>query len=102
MELGAGAPGAVRIGRYAFAPEAFTWANEHLLNELSRACVKWLVVDEVGPLELRGEALDPALRRILAQGNPELNLVLVVREGLEDDVIEHYELTRWPLQRFAP
>lgn len=101
MELGAGAPGAIRIGRYAFAPEAFTWANEHLLAEVGRSCVKWLVVDEIGPLELRGEALDPGIRRMLELAQPDLNLVLVVREGLEAAVTAHYDLTRWPVRHFA-
>lgn len=101
MEREAGTPGAIQIGRYTFAPEAFEWANDQLLTEVLRPAAKWLVVDEVGPLELQGEALDPALRHILELAPPDLNLVLVVREGLEEAVTAHYDLARWPVRHFA-
>jgi len=54
------------------------------------------VIDEIGPLELRGEGLEPAVSAVLAAesaaGALVANLVLVVREGLVDRVIEHYHL----------
>jgi len=94
MEVGITAPDAVRIGRYAFAPEAFAWAVERLLANAPRPDVRWLIIDEIGPLELLGEGFDGVLRDIIRLNRPGLNLVLVVREGLAEQVIGHYDLAR--------
>jgi len=79
-----------RIGAYRFSREAFNWAQQ----KLQTACkneLQWLIVDEVGPLELTGKGLEPALNRIInGRAGCFENIVLVVRETLTDRVIEHY------------
>jgi nucleoside-triphosphatase THEP1 len=85
----------VRIGRFHFAPAAFAWANA-ALQGAAAAGPDWLVVDEIGPLELRGEGLAPALRAMLAAPQLPANLVLVVRAGLADQVWQCFDLQRWP------
>lgn len=78
----------VRVGRFAFSAAALAWA---------RACIDgaagpdaWLVIDEVGPLELRGEGLADAVGAAIARARrPDgPRLLLVVRETLLDRAVE--------------
>jgi nucleoside-triphosphatase THEP1 len=76
-----GEPGAERTGPYAFVPAAL---------ERARAIVRGagpsrvLVVDEVGPLELRGGGLWPALNEALA--GPDRPVLLVARAEIIADL----------------
>ena len=57
-----------------------------MLAAAARPGIRWLAVDEIGPLELRGEGLAPALRQVLAAPGAGFGLVLVVRETLREAV----------------
>jgi len=72
-----GPPEAERIGPYVFVPE--TIARARAIIRASRP-ETLLVVDEVGPLELGGDGLWPALREAL--GRQDRTVLLVVREGI--------------------
>jgi len=96
---GAGPPAAdeVRIGPHRFSAAVFAWARELLIAAVDPAAERrpqLIVIDEIGPLELRGEGLEPAVSRVLAsrESSASVRLILVVREGLVDRVIEHYRL----------
>ncbi len=78
------------IGRFTFSRAAFVRANAALLAAARHPRTRWLVVDEIGPLELRGEGLAPALRQLLAE--PCAGVVLVVREGLREAVAAEFGL----------
>ncbi|MCX6156516.1 MAG: hypothetical protein NTY74_00875 [Ignavibacteriae bacterium] len=81
-----------KIGNYNFLTSVFEWGREELYKVYLQK-PKWLIVDEIGPLELRGEGLEPEVCRILNDdGNDETNVVLVVRKPLLEKVIEHYGL----------
>jgi nucleoside-triphosphatase len=69
----------VAIGPYHFRAAAFDWANARLLSAV-RAKARVIVIDEIGPLELRGEGLRKGLDAVLARG--EGVAVLVVRDSL--------------------
>lgn len=82
----------VHVGRFAFSAATLAWA---------RACIDgapsseaWLVIDEVGPLELRGDGLAESVRvatgRARRPGGP--RLLLVVREGLVGSVVRAFGL----------
>ena len=76
-----GAPAAERVGPFVFAPEALERARAILRAAEPDGL---LVIDEVGPLELEGGGLWPALGGLLGvRPGP---LLLVVREGLLDAV----------------
>jgi nucleoside-triphosphatase THEP1 len=83
----------VTIGKYNFSNEVFGWARKQLAHALD-AKKKWLVIDEIGPLELKGQGLEPVISQIL--NNYELSernrLLLVVRENLISDVITYYQI----------
>jgi nucleoside-triphosphatase THEP1 len=89
----------VSIGRFHFAPAAFDWANAALRGAAETAPA-WLVIDEIGPLELRGAGLAPALEALLAAPKQPANLVLVVRAALVEKVTEHFGLGRWSIVSF--
>ncbi|MBN1532432.1 MAG: hypothetical protein JXA20_07205 [Spirochaetes bacterium] len=94
LELDEGAPddGAIRIGKYSFDRDVFRWGRARL-ERAFRDDVRWLVIDEVGPLELAGGGLEPALGRIIA-GRRQFHgaIVLVIRKKLLDASIARYGL----------
>ncbi|GAB2959543.1 hypothetical protein GCM10027048_28740 [Hymenobacter coalescens] len=91
---------AVTVGRFRFAPAAFHWAGEALRGAAACPTTQWLVVDEIGPLELRGQGLAPALTAVLANNQQPPHLVLVVRASLVETVWRHFHLERWPCVPF--
>lgn len=88
------APDPLLVGRFRFGRAAFGRAGRVLLAAAAHPATRWLLVDEIGPLELRGEGLAPALRRVLARAAPAFGLVLVVREGLREAVEQAFGLGR--------
>ena len=88
------APDDVLVGRFVFDSTAFDQAVGWLDDHLKDSPIKCMILDEVGPLELSGKGWDTWLRKALA--NPsEKEFILVVREGLVDKVVDHYELTEY-------
>ncbi len=83
-----GGPEAERTGPYVFVPEALERARA-IIREAGPPGL--LVVDEVGPLELRGGGLWPALRGALEAPGP--TLLCVVRE----DILEEFAARLAPL-----
>ncbi|MDH7513377.1 MAG: nucleoside-triphosphatase [Clostridiales bacterium] len=71
-----------KIGPYFIIPRALNRAKQKILG-----CDRknFLIVDEVGPLEIRGEGLWPALS--LALKKPSLGLLLVARHSVLPDVL---------------
>lgn len=73
----------VRVGRFRFHRDAFHIASQHTLLAPDFPDTR-IVVDEVGPLELRGEGFAELLPRLLMRREGEL--WLVVRTGLVEAV----------------
>jgi nucleoside-triphosphatase len=78
----AGAPDDERAGPFFFVPETLDRART-IIREADAG--ELLVVDEVGPLELLGGGLWPALREIVAA--PARRSLLVVREEILEDFV---------------
>jgi nucleoside-triphosphatase len=76
-----GEPGAERIGPFFFVPSTLERAKAIIREADPR---ELLIVDEVGPLELRGGGLWPVVREALSR--PGMSLLLVVREEILEDV----------------
>jgi nucleoside-triphosphatase len=84
----------VEIGRFRFYQSAFEQARRILLRDLE-AAPAWLIIDEIGKLELKGEGLEPAAGLLISRyrdGNVTGKLLLVVRDYLLEEVREHYQL----------
>ena len=82
----------IRIGNYRFSKETFSWAQKKLLDCLSKD-LDWLIIDEIGPLELEGNGLEPAISSIInARENVTAKIICVVREEILQKFIDHYKL----------
>ncbi len=77
------------IGRYRFYKEAFV-AMDEMLQQAILQNTPWLIVDEVGPLELKGGGLHDALINLLHQRKQPV--LLVVREGLVEEVCNKFSI----------
>jgi nucleoside-triphosphatase THEP1 len=75
-----------RIGPYYFIPSGFKRAEQIILGS---SAVDVLVVDEVGPLELKGRGLWPALKEEFSQ-NPD-KILLVVRDKILKNIVKKIE-----------
>lgn len=78
---------AVPVGRFQFRQAAFDWAVDRIGQSLGQAGS--VVIDEVGPLELRGAGFAPLLDR-LAHDHPGIQRVLLVRTGLVEAVADRF------------
>jgi len=92
LELETETPGAIRVGRFIFDGEIFTWGRD-ILQKAATGNSSWLVIDEIGKLELEGAGFEPAVSEILLKRNDfPGRLLLVVRDSLLSAVINHYTL----------
>jgi len=66
-----------KVGSYYFFPLGLAYAEE-IISQSEKGSL--LIVDEVGPQELKEKGLWPELKRIIFEGHQ--NLLLVVRERL--------------------
>lgn len=84
----------IQIGRYQFNKTAFHWAHRVLRSGFENV-PQWLIFDEIGYLELQGQGLEPAVRRIL-NWNKKIRatkLLWVVRDELLSDVLDYYGIS---------
>ncbi len=84
----------IAICRYQFRADTFALAQQTLLND-ARLPTPWLVVDEVGKLELLNQGHEPALSEVIhlwKTGEYSGRMLLVVRSELLFDVVEKYGL----------
>ena len=79
------------IGKFAIAQSAFqtgeNWIKEHLIAPQ----IKFIVIDEVGPLELNGKGFANALR-YATKNLGDKHLIIVLRKAMHDKIVEAFEL----------
>ena len=82
------------IGNYIFDQSVFDWACKIILDAI-KTNPDWLIIDEVGPLELQGDGLAKAVIKVFSGKDYLLktNVVFVVRESLLNDFLNHYNLS---------
>lgn len=88
MEAGKDESEVLNVGKYSFSKKGFEQAEATLLFDL-RAGNLPLVIDEIGPLELRESGLHHCLKKILSSKKTTC-VIAVVREGLVKEVIKAY------------
>lgn len=82
----------ITIGKYKFRKSVFEWTQNILLDCLKKKLV-WLIIDEIGPLELEGKGLEPAFSKILFEVEKfEGNILCVVRDSMLEKFVERYGL----------
>ena len=83
-----------QIGKYQFRTSVFQKAQNYLLNLIDNT-PDWIIVDEIGFLELEGLGYEPAVSQIInsLQIKSNVNILLVIRDTLKDKVIDYYKLS---------
>ena len=84
----------VIIGDFTFLKSAFAQAQQILKSALLHQ-PDWLIIDEIGKLEMRNEGLEPPLSGILnnfIKRSPQTKILLIIRDTLLDAATEKYHL----------
>lgn len=76
------------IGRFIFSKTGFDRAAQIIREAMHKK--SWLIIDEIGPIELRGEGFH-AIVKEAAEKRKE-KIILVVREGLAKQVRNHFNI----------
>ena len=85
-------PNAIQIGNYKFSGTVFSWSQNVIVSCLQKD-LNWLVIDEIGPLELEGKGLEPAITKIISErDNFSGNILCVVRDSILERFIHHYRI----------
>jgi nucleoside-triphosphatase len=84
----------IAVGRFHFLKESFQLANYILITAFETGDFDFLVLDELGKLELDGKGIHQAASYIIGnyQSNDDQNLLLVVRTHLVKDIVAHYNI----------
>ena len=83
----------VSIGPYHFYEDAFSKANNILMNVFP--LLTHIIIDEIGKLELQHKGLYEGTMHLL--NTTTQNIILVVRDSLVNDVITAFNLTNYLL-----
>jgi len=86
MEASAEDMAIITIGRYVFRQSAFLKASKIIRDSIRNRQLFWLIIDEIGPLELKNEGFASVLKDAINSVNRKLKILLVVREGLTEKV----------------
>lgn len=82
----------ISIGDYNFLLDTFNWANQKLIDGFSKN-PEWLIVDEIGKLELDKKGLFDSAEFILKNvNNTNTKIILVIRDYLVKSVLEFFNL----------
>ena len=91
MEANSGEAEILMIGKFKFSKAGFSKAEDILRNGLNEKS-GWLVVDEIGPLELREAGFSDILKEILHSASHQQKILLVIRESILENVIQFFRL----------
>lgn len=78
----------LKVGRFVFSKESFVKAEAVIRNAIHQP--GWLLIDEIGPMELRGEGFYKILQEVLEKRNEPL--LLVVREEMATEVNDFFKI----------
>jgi nucleoside-triphosphatase THEP1 len=80
------------VGKFIFSKKGFAKAiaiiEKGILEEDG-----WLVIDEIGPLEINGLGFAEILEKKIPAVFKKINLLIVVRQSLTEEVINHFNLS---------
>ena len=89
-------PNPLIVGKYQFSQTSFDRAIS-VVEEGIRSNAAYVVIDEIGPLELKGQGFADVLKKTLATNDRNFHLVLVIRERILSEVVDHFKLTNYTL-----
>ncbi len=77
----------LHVGKYIFSKNSFEKATGIIRNGLMKK-EGWLIIDEIGLLELKGEGFCDVLKEIITDKKNPIKVLLVIRDTLLQKVIE--------------
>jgi nucleoside-triphosphatase THEP1 len=89
------------IGNYKFSLDTFLWANKRLVDLLFTDFL-WMIIDEVGKLEMNNEGIFNAVNKIIFKAHEMRNakFLFVVREELLEKFLEKFSLKKTDIRIF--
>jgi nucleoside-triphosphatase THEP1 len=91
MEAGKGEIEILSIGKFVFSKTLFDKAQQIIRDAMDKK--GWLLIDEIGPLEIKGEGFYNVLKEILQYQPDEQKVLLVIRETMIERVKDFFKLT---------
>ena len=84
----------ISVGRYHFFNSAFKKANAILQQNAKEENNGYIIVDELGKLELKNQGLDVSVREVIkrTRQDSQLHAILVVRTSLISAIRNHYNI----------
>lgn len=89
----------IQVGPFNFLKSAFSKANDYLIESSKTKEFKYLIIDELGKLELKNEGLHDSASQLLkpSEFNKKNHLILMVRSSLLDEIIQKYQISKYTL-----
>jgi nucleoside-triphosphatase THEP1 len=81
----------LEIGKYKFSVSAFEWAIQKI-REAENKPNDLLIIDEIGPLELKGNGFATLVNELIKKDVSNLKLLLVVREHAVIQVLDYFNV----------
>jgi nucleoside-triphosphatase len=87
------------VGPFQFLVSAFDRANQNLLGLINQETYTYVIIDELGKLELKHTGLHSSAARLIPvyEKRSSQHLILVVRDSLLNAIIEHYQMSQYEL-----
>ena len=99
LEVESESEATITIGPFHFLKSAFENANDYLLEANDKRDFKYLVIDELGKLELRNLGLHDSSEHLIPKfiNKNQQHLILVVRTSLLEEIINHYQIKKYTI-----
>lgn len=87
----------IEIRNFRFLKSAFHKANTFLMSIASKNPKTYIIIDEIGKLELKNDGLHKSAEKLISkfQLDEKHHVILVVRDYLLDAVLEHYAISEY-------
>ena len=94
METSSTAEDVIAVGRYHFSKTAFKRANHIIEKSLENNTTGYLIIDELGKLEMRSEGLHKSAELAIERTMHDkmFHLILVVRTSLLTEITKKYNI----------
>lgn len=85
------------IGNFKFLKSSFDHANSFLITLNNNQENKYVVIDEIGKLELKNKGLHLSAETMIPEflNNENNHLILIVRDYLVEDVLIKYDISQY-------
>lgn len=89
----------IEIGNFKFLKSAFKKANDYLISIASETNYSYLIIDEIGKLELKNKGVHLATEILISKyrRDEKQHVILVVRDYLLDAILKYYQICEYSL-----